>query len=102
MEELVGEIYDESDITPKAVEQVSEHEIVVEGSAELRIIESMFELDLPGKPTDTVGFWVLSHTEKIPKVDETFIIDGLNVKILQATNRSIEQVSIHRTPEFDS
>lgn len=98
MEELVGEIYDESDITPKAVEQISENEIVVEGSAELRIIESMLEMDLPGKPTDTVGLWVLSHTEKIPKVDETFIIDGLNVKILQATNRSIEQVSISRIP----
>lgn len=102
MEELVGEIYDESDITPKAVEQISDNEIVVEGSAELRIIESLFEMDLPGKPTDTVGLWVLSHTEKIPKVDETFIIDGLKVKILHATNRSIEQVSIHRIPEFDS
>jgi len=102
MEELVGEIYDESDITPKAVERVSENEIVLGGSAELRIIESMFELDLPGKPTDTVGLWILSHTEKIPKVDETFIIDGLKVKILHATNRSIEQVSVSRISESDS
>lgn len=102
MEELVGEIYDESDITPKAVERVSENEIVLGGSAELRIIESMFALDLPGKPTDTVGLWILSHTEKIPKVDETFIIDGLKVKILHATNRSIEQVSVSRISESDS
>ena len=82
--------------------QISDNEIVVEGSAELRIIESLFEMDLPGKPTDTVGLWVLSHTEKIPKVDETFIIDGLKVKILHATNRSIEQVSVSRISESDS
>jgi len=102
MEELVGEIYDESDITPKAAEQVSEDEIIIEGSAELRIIESLFDMELPGKPTDTVGLWILSHTEKIPKVDEIFIIDDLEVKILLATSRSIEQVNVRRIPESDS
>ncbi len=102
MEELFGEIYDESDITPKAAERISENELVIEGSAELRIIESLFEIDLPGKPTDTVGLWVLSHTEKIPKIDEIFIIDNLEVKIFHATSRSIEQVSVRRITESDS
>ncbi len=96
MEELVGEIYDETDIAPREAEIISENEIVIECSAELRIIESLFQLDLPGKPTDTVGFWILSHTEKIPKVGETFIIDDLEVDILQATSRSIEQVRVRR------
>ncbi len=102
MEELFGEIYDESDITPKAAERISENELVIEGSAELRIIESLFEMDLPGKPTDTVGLWVLSHTEKIPKIDEIFIIDNLEVKIFHATSRSIEQVSVRRIAESDT
>ena len=96
MEELVGEIYDETDIAPTMAEQVSDDEIVVLGSAELRVIESMLDVDLPGKPTDTVGLWILSHTEKIPKVDEVFIIDNLEVRILSATTRSIEQVGVHR------
>ncbi len=102
MEELVGEIYDESDITPIAAEQISENEIVIDGSAELRVIESLFKLDLPGKPTDTVGLWILSHTETIPHVNDTFIIDDLEVKILHATNRSIEQVNVRRKTESDS
>ncbi|UCB56036.1 MAG: HlyC/CorC family transporter [Thiotrichales bacterium] len=96
MEELVGEIYDESDLAPTEAEVISDDELKVAGSAELRVIESMFEIDLPGKPTDTVGFWILSHTEKIPRVDEVFVIDDLEVKILQATSRSIEQVSVRR------
>jgi len=101
MEELVGEIYDETDIAPTTAEKVSENEIVIEGSAELRIIESLFKMELPGKPTDTVGLWVLNHTETIPKVGETFMIDGLEVKIVKATSRSIEKVSVSRNQESD-
>ena len=99
MEELVGEIYDESDITPHDAERISDDEIVVEGSAELRVIESLFDMDLPGKPTDTVGLWILSYTEKIPLEGEKFIIDDLEVKIVHATSRSIEQVRLRRIPE---
>ncbi|MFV9616486.1 MAG: hemolysin family protein [Gammaproteobacteria bacterium] len=102
MEELVGEIYDESDLTPQDAEKISDDEIVLAGSAELRVIESLFEMELPGKPTDTVGLWILSHTEKIPLVGEIFIIDDLEVKILHATSRSIEKVSVRRTVEPDS
>ena len=100
MEELVGEIYDESDLTPHDAEKISDDEIVVAGSAELRVIESLFEMELPGKPTDNVSLWILSHTEKIPLVEEKFIIDDLEVKILHATSRSIEKVSVRRTVDL--
>jgi CBS domain containing-hemolysin-like protein len=96
MEELVGEIYDETDIAPKNAEKISDDEILIEGSAELRIIESLFKIDLPGKPTDTVGLWILSHSEKIPKTEEKFVIDNLEVHILKATSRHIEKVKIRR------
>jgi CBS domain containing-hemolysin-like protein len=99
MEELVGEIYDETDIAPLVAEQLSDNEIVIEGSAELRIIESLFQIDLPGKPTDTVGLWILSNTEKIPKAGEKFIIDELEVKIIKATRRSIEKAIVRRIPQ---
>jgi len=102
MEELVGEIYDESDLAPQDAEKITDDEIVVAGSAELRVIESLFEMDLPGKPTDTVGLWVLNHTEKIPKINEIFIIDDLEVKILHATSRSIEKVRVRRKEEPES
>jgi CBS domain containing-hemolysin-like protein len=94
LEELVGEIYDESDVAPHVLNSVSGSEIIVEGAAELRVVEEFFHLDLPGKPTDTVSLWILSHTEYIPGEDETFRIDNLDVRILKATERSIGQVSI--------
>ena len=42
MEELVGEIYDESDIAPEEMTRISEHEISVEGDTELRVVEEFF------------------------------------------------------------
>ena len=94
LEELVGEIYDESDDKPLDVDSISGHEIVVDGATELRVVEEYFDLELPGKPTDTVSLWILSHTEYIPSASETFSIDDLEVTIVEASDRSIDQVNI--------
>jgi putative hemolysin len=96
LEELVGEIYDESDVMPHVLKEVSGDEVIVEGSAELRVLEAYFDLELPGKPTDTVSLWVLNHTESIPRPDETFLIDGMEVTILEASSRSINKLDIRR------
>jgi putative hemolysin len=101
LEELVGEIYDESDVAPPDVDSLSKDEISVQGSAELRVVEEFFDLELPGKPTDTVSLWILGHTEYIPRESEIFIIDHLEVRIIKASERSIDQVNIRflaRTP----
>ncbi len=96
LEELVGEIYDESDIAPMVSTQVSENELAVDGSAELRVVEESFDMDLPGKPTDSVNFWILNHSEHIPKENDRFTIDGLEVEVVEASPRNIERVSIRR------
>lgn len=94
LEELVGEIYDETDDAKPQATGISETELVVQGTTELRVVEDYFGLDLPGKPTDTVNLWILTHSETIPVVDEHFDIDGLEVTIRAATPRRIEQVRI--------
>lgn len=94
LEELVGEIYDESDVEPLEIDSISGSEIIAEGSTELRVVEAFFDMELPGKPTDTVSLWILSHTEYIPREGETFTIDNLEVRIVKASDRSIDQVNI--------
>ena len=94
LEELVGEIYDESDVEPLEIDSISGSEIIAEGSTELRVVEAFFDMELPGKPTDTVSLWILSYTEYIPREGETFTIDNLEVRIVKASDRSIDQVNI--------
>ena len=102
LEELVGEIYDESDAAPLLASPVSDNEMLVDGAAELRVVEDYFALDLPGKPTDTVSLWILNHTASIPRENETFLIDGLEVKINKATSRRIYRVTIRRENQVPS
>jgi putative hemolysin len=99
LEELVGEIYDESDITPSGVTRVAENELAVDGTAELRVVEEFFGLNLPGKPTDTVSLWILTHTQGIPKENTTCTIDNLEVRVIKASPRRIDRVHIRRPPE---
>ncbi len=71
--------------------------------AESMVVEDHFGVDLPGKPTDTVNLWILSHTERIPTVDEHFLFDGLEVKVQAATSSRIEQVLLAQlTPADDA
>jgi CBS domain containing-hemolysin-like protein len=99
LEELVGEIYDETDEKPDELMPLSNGRILVKGTAELRVVEEYFNLDIPGKPTDTINRWLLEHTERIPVKDEKFILDGLQVRVQDASSRRIHQVIMEKIPD---
>ena len=102
MEEIVGEIYDESDVRPPALDEGANNEITVDGTTELRVVEQYFDTEIPGKPTDTVSLWVLQKIQVIPMPGEKFDIDGLEVVIREATDRSIDRVCIRRRDDAPS
>jgi putative hemolysin len=99
LEELVGEIYDETDIAPQELQVLNDKLIAVSGTTELRVIEQFFNCALPGKPTDTVSFWILDHVERIPETGETLVLDSLQVTVSKATHSRIQQVLLERLPD---
>jgi len=101
MEELLGEIYDESDSAPTAIKSVSENEATVEGTMELREVMEFFDMELSGKPTDTVNFWILGHVKRIPTAGESFTIDGLAIRVEEASRRRIKRVTLSRLHSMD-
>ncbi|MBF0265096.1 MAG: HlyC/CorC family transporter [Gammaproteobacteria bacterium] len=92
MEELVGEIYDETDLEPDLIKTLDDNKVLVDGAIELRLIEEHFSVDLPGKPTDTINRWLLEHLERIPSEDETFEFDGFKILIKEASSRRVHLV----------
>ena len=99
LEELVGEIYDEIDEPPKEITPIDRNRALLDGSAELRVLEEYFSIDLPGKPTDSISRWLLEKLERIPVVEETFDFDGLRVRVKAASGRQIQQVIVERSPD---
>jgi putative hemolysin len=96
LEEVVGEIYDESDEAPEQFETQPDGGILVSGHVELRVIEDYFDIEIPGKPTDRISHWILHHTARIPAKDESFLFDGMRVQIRDASQRHIRKVLISR------
>lgn len=96
LEELVGEIYDERDEAPRAVEELDRNKIVLDGAAEIRIVEEFFNIGLSGKATDTVNRWILEQAERIPNNGEVFQFEGLEVTVKSASRRRIDEVIISR------
>ena len=97
IEEVVGEIYDEIDEPPQHFTALADGGMLVSGEAELRVVEEFFDMELPGKPTDTVSLWILNHTARIPAKDEQFSIDGLDILVQNADERRILEVIMNRT-----
>ncbi|MES9812257.1 MAG: hemolysin family protein [Candidatus Thiodiazotropha sp.] len=96
LEELVGEIYDETDEKPNDLMVLGGGKVLVQGTAELRVVEEHYDMDIPGKPTDTINRWLLKHTERIPEKDEKFELDGFEVRVEDASLRRIHQVVLRR------
>ncbi len=101
LEELVGEIYDDREKPARASdEQVSrENELLLDGTTELRVLESSFGKDLAGKPTDSINLWIISHLERIPAPGERFVLEGLEVRIERASRRRIHEVNVRLLSE---
>lgn len=96
IEELVGEIYDESDLAPTEITGISDGVIQAAGTAEMRSVAEYLSIELPGKPTDSVSFWILSEIGQIPETGQCFSIDGLAVTIDKVSKNRIDFVSVSR------
>lgn len=98
LEEIVGEISDEYDEPRRMIRQLSDREYLVEGDAELTMINEELELELPADGAVTIGGLVTEHLEEIPRPGRSVDIDGATVMVESATAREILKVRL-RLPE---
>ena len=94
LEQLVGEIYDETDKTHPSGISKTDDGIEVEGGVELGMIKGYLSADLRGKYSESVSHWIINDIAKIPETNERFEIDGLTVIIQQSSGRHIHKVKI--------
>jgi putative hemolysin len=95
IEEIVGEIWDETDdILPPIIKQ-SDNEYLVEGSLNIEVFFT--ELDLPYEETSdyaTVSGWVLAMLGKFAKVGDRFTHNGFEVQVLEVEKFTVEKIKV--------
>lgn len=95
VEEIVGEIWDETDdILPPIIKQ-NDLVYLVEGNLNIEMLYK--ELNLPYVETSdyaTVSGWVLSHLGKFAKVGDSFTIQEFKIEVLEVEKFTVEKIKI--------
>ncbi|MCB8995002.1 MAG: HlyC/CorC family transporter [Bacteroidales bacterium] len=99
MEEIFGEIEDEHDIQEFVEKQLSENEFILSGRLEIDYLNEKYHLDIPETDDyDTLAGFIIFHHENIPELNDTIVVQDLNMKILKVSQTRIELVQITRIP----
>ncbi len=97
LEELVGEIVDETDVDEDPVTQLSPDEIVAAGAAEVREINDRFDFELQAGEHRSLNGFILEELGHVPEAGHSFAADGVHVKILEATDTQVLKARLRRT-----
>lgn len=95
LEEVVGEIVDETDITEELIKRIGKNHILVHGRTEVRKINDFFKVEL-GDEAVTIGGLIQSELGHIPKAGEELTIGHCRLVVHEADPRSVRSVNIYK------
>ena len=98
LEEIVGEIRDEHEVNTdtSGIFQSADGSIIVDGRTEIEKIEEYLNISLEKGRYETLSGLILNSTKRIPLTGEKFQIEGLEILIENADERSIKNVKIKK------
>ena len=99
LEEIVGEIEDETDEQESAPIQVmSANLFSVSAITEIEVFNEFFDVGLADDEYDTVGGLVLQGFGRLPEINEEITISGFDFKVTNADRRKIISLSVRQHP----
>jgi putative hemolysin len=98
LEEIVGELEDEYDETEdiKEVEQVAPNTWLVQADTDIDHLADEHGIDLPEGDYETVAGMILDKLARIPNQGQIITVGDFRVQVLQATEKKIIKVKIHK------
>jgi CBS domain containing-hemolysin-like protein len=100
IEELFGEIEDEHDLTELTETVVDENTFIFSARMEVDYINETYNLNLPENENfETLGGMIVNFTEEIPSKDDSIIIEGYTINVLEVSHTKIELVELKNITE---
>jgi len=99
LEEIVGEIVDESDrALVRSIETIDDHTAEVVARTHVAELNEKLNLDLPedDEEYDTIGGYIVRQLGRIPQPGEVVTWDGGRITVVKANRRGVERVRIER------
>jgi len=98
LEEIVGEIEDETDVDEgKDIRRVNADEFFVRAQTPIEDFNEFFEVDLSEEEFDTIGGLVVNAFGHVPTRDEMTHFDGFEFKVVNADQRRLISLRVSRS-----
>lgn len=93
VEELFGEIEDEHDVQELLEEKLDEFEFNLSARLEVDYLNETYDLEIPKEEAyETLGGFIINHTENIPEQDKELEILNYQIKILKVSSAKIDDI----------
>ena len=100
VEELFGEIEDEHDPVVLIEEELASNKYKFSARLEVDYVNENFKLNLPeGENYETLGGWIVNHTEEIPQQGGIVRIENYKITILEVSNTKIDLIELELLAE---
>ncbi|MAQ75435.1 MAG: hemolysin [Aquimarina sp.] len=100
VEELFGEIEDEHDTVELIELELSHNRYRFSARLEVDYINETYKLNFPESEFyETLGGFVVNHTEEIPKQGDVIQIDNFKIYVIETSNTKIEIVEVELLDE---
>ena len=96
LEEIVGEIIDETDMIAPNIKKIDKNTWIVNGKTDIEEINEKLHMNLKGIGYDTLSGFILKRTGKIPKVEEEIVYNKFNLKIEEIEGHRISKVNVEK------
>lgn len=96
VEEIVGEISDETDFEDSLVNQVSEQEWIVDGRLPIEDAQALGWPVEESNQYDTLAGWLLAVIDVVPQMGDEFDISGYRFKVRYMRRRRIQSLSVRK------
>ena len=95
VEELFGEIEDEHDVQELTDERITEIEFKFSARLEIDYLNEEYNLNIPKEEAyETLGGFIIDHTENIPEKGEVLVILDYEITILGVSSSKIEEIHL--------
>ncbi len=96
LEEIVGDIVDESDAPEDPIEVVNKNTIIVGGHLLVEDINSFFSIKIAEDEHDTINTMIVEHLHRFPREGEVIDLPRAKITIIKMDNNMIEKASIKK------
>jgi len=99
LEEIVGDITDEHDVTMPGVRRQPDGSVNVDGAVPIRDLNRVMDWNLPDEEATTIAGLVIHEARSIPEVGQSFTFHGFRFRVLRKARNRITALRIQPLPK---